>query len=115
MMNADLTPPPAIVVPAEVAPPTREQLVAALDHVYHEHQHPDDVPERVEVSSPDMPPINNESLFVDTPRDWAALESSMDGLGSPIALMQSRVDAWAIYRAAAAQRKHNKQQPADGA
>lgn len=61
MMNADLTPPPSIVVPAEVAPPTKQQIVAALDHVDHE-RHPDDHPEKLEVSSPDIP-FNNSTMF----------------------------------------------------
>ena len=39
MMNADLTPPPSIAVPAEVAPPTRQRLVAATDGGHREYEH----------------------------------------------------------------------------
>ena len=77
MMNADLTPPPSIAVPAEVAPPTRQRLVAAIDCGHREHEHEPHV-ERSEATIINARPgtfvFEGTRATITTPTEAAALD-----------------------------------------
>lgn len=77
MMNADLTPPPSIAVPAEVAPPTRQCLVAAIDCGHREHEHEPHV-ERSEATIINARPgafvFEGTRATITTPTEAAALD-----------------------------------------
>ena len=84
MMNADLTPPPSIMVPAEVAPRTKEQLVAALDRGHYDHEH-DPHLERAE----EMPPRQlDDSMWLPAP-DRAPWMSLSECRGTPLVMVHS--------------------------